>query len=156
MPSADFSSPASGSAGPRSGWLSPAAEVYLVGQPIPVRVVAVGRREATIKNAEAGLIEKIWYGQRSVNIAPCAAAPDWNPRPAVTRTVVHSSTGLDLAAPSRAGVRTERDVVLSNWASAPSGGRAPGRRIEYRVRAVISFSNGSMERCPRLAVSAAP
>jgi hypothetical protein len=118
--------------------------MYQVGQPIRVRVVAVGRRDAAVKNAEAGLVAKIWYGQRAGTATPWGLVPDPNPQPTVSRTVTGSTSGLDLSGPWHAGVRAERELVLANWASAPSGGRAPGRRIEYRVRGVISFADGSM------------
>jgi hypothetical protein len=122
--------------------ISPAAEVYQVGQPIPVRVTAVCRRDSQIYMARAGLVAKIWYGQRAGTPTPWGIVPDPNPRPSSTRTLTNASSRLDLAGPLPAGTRVEREAVVRNWATAPSGGKAPGRRVEYWVRADVALGDG--------------
>jgi len=120
--------------------IAPAAQAYEVGQPIRVRVVATGLQDATIRQARADLVMRIWLRKpRSLGEGPSSREPQ--------RTV--TGPGRQLSLPDRlpAGARAECEAVLpANWATAPSGGQPPGRRIEYSVRAELRFADGRIAR----------
>jgi hypothetical protein len=119
--------------------ISPTVRAYEVGQPITVRVVAVGARDSTIRTAVAKLVQKIWLRAPNVIAGVWGAVPG---SPAPQHIVTGTASRLDLAGGLAADARTEFDAVLPNWADAPSGGRAPGPRIEYWVRAELGLANG--------------
>jgi len=114
----------------------PAAEAYEVGQPIGVRVAAVGLRDSSVLEARADLVQIIW----SRNPAGGPAGPH-------ARTITRAGSGLSLAGALPAGARAESEAVLPNWAQAPSGGRPTGARIEYQVRAELRLADGRTARC---------
>jgi hypothetical protein len=121
----------------------PAADSYEVGRPVTVRVVATGLEQATIREARADLVMKVWLRKPQVVAGQWGAArPSTSPQ----RTVAGASTPLRLAGDLPAGSRAECDVALPNWAQAPSGGRPPGRRIEYAVRAEVKLASGGTVR----------
>jgi hypothetical protein len=123
--------------------ISPTVRAYEVGQPITVRVVAVGLRNSSIRTATAELVQKIWLKVPSViagawGSVPGSAAPQ--------HIVTGTGSRLGLAGALSASARAECEAVLPNWADAPSGGLAPGPRIEYWVRAELGLANGSTVR----------
>jgi hypothetical protein len=120
--------------------IAPAAPACEVGQPIRVRLVAVGLKDTTIRQARADLVMRIWRHQpRSRGEGPASRDPQ--------RTVTGPGSQLSLPGGLPAGARAECEAVLpTNWATAPSGGQPPGRRIEYSVRAELRFGDGTMAR----------
>jgi len=115
--------------------ITPAAEVYDVGQPVGVRVTAVGLRDSSILAARAELVQTIWRESTG------------GPDPGF-RTVTRAGSDLSLGGPLPAGARAECEAVLPNWAQAPSGGRQRGNPgIEYQVRAELRLADGSTVRC---------
>jgi hypothetical protein len=120
--------------------IAPAAQACEVGQPIRVHVVAVGLKDATIRQARADLVMRIWlHKPRSLGEGPSFRDPQ--------RTVTGSGSQLGLPNRLPAGARAECEAVLpTNWATAPSGGQPPGRRIEYSVRAELRFADGRIAR----------
>jgi hypothetical protein len=120
--------------------IAPAAQACEAGQPIRVRVVATGLQDATIRQARADLVMRIWlHKPRSLGEGPSSREPQ--------RTV--TGPGRQLSLPDRlpAGARAECEAVLpANWATAPSGGQPPGRRIEYSVRAELRLADGRIAR----------
>jgi hypothetical protein len=120
--------------------IAPAAQAYEVGQPIRVRVAAAGLQDATIRQARADLVMRIWlHKPRSLGEGPSSREPQ--------RTV--TGPGRQLSLPDRlpAGARAECEAVLpASWATAPSGGQPPGRRIEYSVRAELRLAGGRIAR----------
>jgi hypothetical protein len=120
--------------------IAPAAQAYEVGQPIRVHVVAVGLKDATIRQARADLVMRIWrHKPRSLGEGPASRDPQ--------RTVTGPGSQLSLPGHLPAGARAECEAVLpAKWVTAPSGGQPPGRRIEYSVRAELRFADGSTAR----------
>jgi hypothetical protein len=114
-----------------------------VGQPITVRVVAVGLRDSSIRQATAWLVQRIWLRKPQPQVGTWGAAPGST---APNRTITGSGSRLGLAGALAAGARAESQVALPNWANAPTGGAAPGRRIEYSVRAELVLADGSKVR----------
>ena len=120
--------------------IAPAAAACEVGQPIRVRVVATGLKDATIRQARADLVMRIWLRKpRSLGEGPASRDPQ--------RTVTGPASPLSLPDRLPAGARAECEAVLpADWATAPSGGQPPGRRIEYSVRAELRFADGRVVR----------
>jgi hypothetical protein len=120
--------------------IAPVAPAYEVGQPVRVRLVATGLKDATIRQARAELVMRIWLRKpRSLGEGPSSREPQ--------RTV--TGPGLRLGLPDRlpAGARAECEAVLpTDWVTAPSGGQPPGRRIEFAVHAELSFTDGTTAR----------
>lgn len=119
--------------------ISGVASANQVGQPIKVRVVATGRQDASISEAWAALVMKVWWHRPNVvagnwGSAPGSAAPQ--------RTVEGGRTPLRLTGNLRAGTSSQCEVALPNWAQAPSGGQRPQRRIEYSIRAGVKLAGG--------------
>lgn len=119
------------------------AAAYEVGQAISVRVVAVGLRDSSIRQATAWLVQKIWLRKPQPQAGMWGAAPGST---APHRTVMGGGSRLGLAGTLPAGARAESEVALPNWANAPTGGAAPGRRIEYSVRAELVLADGGKVR----------
>lgn len=116
-----------------------AAQAWEVGQPVAVRVVATAVQDSSIRDARAELIMRVWLRKPEVVAGQWGAAP---PSTAPQRIVTGTGNDLRLVGNLRAGATAECEAVLPNWAQAPSGGQAPGRRIEYAVRAEVTLTSG--------------
>lgn len=123
--------------------ITPMASAYQVGQPITVRVVATGHQDASITEAWAALVMKVWWRKPQVVAGNWGSAPG---SPAPQRTVAGGRTPLRLAGDLRAGTRSVCEATLPNWAQAPAGGMRPGRRIEYAIQAGAELATGKTVR----------
>jgi hypothetical protein len=119
--------------------ITSAAQTWEVGQPVAVRVVATAAQDSGIRNARAELVMRVWLRKPEVVAGQWGAAP---PSAAPQRIVTGTGSELRLAGNLRAGATAECEALLPNWAEAPSGGRPPGRRIEYAVRAEVTLASG--------------
>jgi hypothetical protein len=108
-----------------------------------VRVVAVGLQDSSIRRGTAWLVQRIWLRSPQHHVGMWGAVPGST---APHHTVTGGASELGLAGTLAAGARAESEIALPNWASAPTGGAAPGRRIEYSVCAEIVLTNGSKVR----------
>jgi hypothetical protein len=120
-----------------------AAAAYEVGQPITVRVAAVGLRDSSIRQSTVWLVQKIWLRPPQAHVGMWGAIPGSR---APHHTVTGAASRLGLAGDLAAGGRAESEIVLPNWANAPTGGAAPGRRIEYSLCAEVVLASGSKVR----------
>jgi hypothetical protein len=115
--------------------IAPVAEFYEVGQPVGVRITAVGLRDSSIVAATADLVQTIWRESTG------------GPAPGL-RTVTRTGSDLSLGGPLPAGARADCEALVPNWAHAPSGGGERGNPgIEYQVRAELRLADGSTVRC---------
>jgi hypothetical protein len=132
--------------------IAPVTVTCEVGRPVAVRVVATGLEDSTIREASAGLVMRVWLRKPQVVVGPWGAAP---PSRAPQRVVAGVGSRLSLAGDLPAGATAECEATLPNWALAPTGGRSPGRRIEYAVRAQVRLASGRTVRseAPVLLVS---
>ncbi len=130
----------------------PVPEACEVGRPVTVRVVVTSLQDCSIREATVGLVMRVWLRKPEVVAGPWGAAP---PSRAPQRVVTGATSRLSLAGDLRAGATAGCEAVLPNWAQAPSGGRPPGRRIEYAVRAQVKLASGRTVRseAPALLVS---
>jgi hypothetical protein len=119
--------------------VAPAAQAYEVGQPIAVRVVAVGVEDVAIRQARADLVMRVWLRVPQPLAGQWGAAP---PDKSPQRTITGTGSYLSLPGSLAAGARADCEAVLPNWATAPSGGLPPGPRIEYSVRAELGLADG--------------
>lgn len=85
------------------------------------------------KKLDAGTIEDIGVGTVLSGVGGAAAG---------------QASGLIGRASGRIAGTDDGPAVTgpANWATAPSGGQPPGRRIEYSVRAELRFADGTMAR----------
>lgn len=120
------------------------ARAWEAGRPIPVRVVATGTQDTSISQVKAELIMRVWLREPTAPMAGAwGAAP---PSTAPQRIVTGDGGTLRLVGDAPAGASAEYHAELPNWAQAPTGGRPPGRRIEYAIRAEARLADGRITR----------
>jgi hypothetical protein len=123
--------------------IAPAAEGYAAGEPITVRVTAVGRHEVNIQAARAGMLARVWYRRPEATRTHVFVAPPSPPPTPPPARVTGPATSLSLPATLPVRSTVEREAVVQNWACAPSGA-LDVPRLEYRLWARCVLRDGEI------------